>query len=388
MRNLFWLFLMIFSINAFAQSIEKTIFIVDAETNLPIEGATILIVKGKNIYQSNHEGRVDVTFKSPSNIQISHTSYVTSSIRFSILKENETTIKLKNNVNELEEIILTKQHPQKILKSLIDNSKAKLTVPARLKVYCREFFKLNGKYTYYNDGLMNFQLFDKNKNFNSNILVEQNRSFGLIDDDEISQDLLGYNLNNIMENYYNFKYLLPLLEPKAKKDYDFLIRSYSKNSNYYKLTAIPLETAKGLLDNFTIIYDPNKKIIIEVNSEISESVFARNEDKSMNNPKSIYKSIFNTIYKFDDSYYYLVSSKEEIGFNKTKKGKVKSIEVRNYFVTNNFSNKNYTYKETDVFKDKTLFNKHNSILTDYWHTSGLTPTEEEEKIIQSIEFRE
>ena len=40
--------------------------------------------------------------------------------------------------------------------------------------------------------------------------------------DENLEDVLGYNLNNIMENYYEFKYLNPLLEKSALKDYDFL----------------------------------------------------------------------------------------------------------------------------------------------------------------------
>lgn len=387
MKAAYVFFFLVFFLKVSSQTVEQTIILKDAETNMPIEDATVLILKTKQIYLSNADGRVEFSLKGASNIQISHTSYVAQTLRSSALKEKENVIFLKNNVNNLEEIIITKQHPQKILKTLVDNSKKNLTVPARLKVYCREFFKLNGKYSYYNDGLMNFQLFDKNKDFNSNILVEQNRSYGLMEED-VTNDLLGYNLNNIMENYYNFKYLNILLDPKAKKDFDFLIRSYSKNDNYYKLTATPLDDAKGLLDNFTIIYDHKKKIIIEVNSEISEATFAKNEEKSMNNPKSLYKSLFKTIYKNDGSNYYLVSSREEIGFNKIKKGQVKSIEVINYFLTNNFSNKNYSYKDSDVFKDKTLFNKHNSILTDYWNTSGLTPTEEEEAIIQSIEFKE
>jgi hypothetical protein len=42
------------------------------------------------------------------------------------------------------------------------------------------------------------------------------------------------------------------------------------------------------------------------------------------------------------------------------------------------------YKENEVFKDKTLYNKKNSILTNYWNNSGLTSTEEEEKIIEVI----
>ena len=369
----------------FAQSGEKSIILLDADTNLPIEDVTVYIIKTKQILLSNVEGKVTFTLSGTSNIQATHSSYIGVTVRSTALLKTDNIIYLKNNTKDLDEIIITKQHPQKILKSIVDNSIKKLTVPARLKVYSREFFKLNGTYSYYNDGLLNFQLYGRDKNFKSNILVEQNRSMGLINE-EISSDVLGYNLNNIMENYYNFKYLNPILEPKAKKEYDFLIKVYTANKNYYAITASPLENSKGLLDDFTIIYDPTRKLIIEINSVISPMTLARNKDKTSLGSRNVYKSFFKTIYRLDSENYYLVSSKEEIGFERVdKKNKTTDIEVRNYFVTTNFSNQNYTYKESEVFKDKTLFNKKDVILTDYWNVSGITATEEEQEIINKIE---
>lgn len=369
---------------SFSQEVEKTLVLKDAETQQPIEDATVLVVKTKQIVLSNSEGKVSFDLKGTSNIQITHTSYVSLTLRSSTLKEKINVVYLKNNINNLEEVIITKQHPQKILISLIENSKKALTVPARLKVYSREFFKLNGTYSYYNDGIMNFQLFDKTKKFNSNILVEQNRSVGLLDKN-ISEDLLGYNLNDIMENYYNFKYLNLLLEPKAKKDFEFLIKVYSANKELYSMTIVPTSTNKNLVDDYTVIYDPKKKIVVEISSVLAPSTMAKLEDKTTIGSKNIFKSNFKAMYRIEGSYYYLVSSKEEIGFDKIEKGGSKSIEVRNYFVTTNFSNQNYTYKESEVFKDKTLFNKQNVILSDFWNNSGMIATEEELEIINSIE---
>ncbi len=366
-----------------AQKVDKVIILKDAETNLPIEDVTVVLLKTKQLFLSNVEGKVSFDFNGNTNIQISHTSYITTTVRLSNLKDKETIIFLKNNVNDLEEIIITKQHPQKILLSLIENSKKKLTTPSRLKIYSREFFKINGEYSYYNDGLMNFQISQYSKKFNTDILVEQNRSFGLVDANA-TNDLLGYNLNDIMENYYNFKYLNPVLEPKAKKDYDFLIKGYSPNKDYYIMTIIPLDEAKGLLDDVNVIYDYKKKIIIEATTFLNPSTVSKSDEKTAVGSKNIYKSNFKNIYKFDGSFYYLVSSKEEIGFDLIEKKGKKNIEVRNYFVTTNFSNQNYSFKESDVFKDKTLFNKKNVILTDYWNVSGITATKEEEEIIDSI----
>lgn len=388
MKKVFVLLFLILISKTYSQNTEITITLKDEETKQNIEGASVFVVKGKQYHLSNSDGKVSFSVKGISNIQISHTGYNALTVRTSTLKETDNVVYLKAKLAVLEELVVTKQHPQKILASLIENSSNKLTIPARLKVYSREFFKLNGEYKNYNDGLMNFQLTGRPKKIETKILVEQNRSFGLeAMTDNVSDELLGYNLNNIMENYYNFKYLLLLLEPKAKKDFDFFINASATNDDYYTLKAIPFPNSKGLLDDFAITYDRKKKIIVEVSAIVSPMTIARVVDKTSSNAKNIYKSIFNAKYRIDGNDYYLSSSQEEIGFEQVKKGRASDIEVRSYLVTTNFSNQNFSFKETEVFKDKTLFNKKNEILTNYWHTSGLVPTDEEEEIIQNLEER-
>ena len=388
MKN--FLFLLIFTLfyssGVFSQNSEKSIVVKDEETNLPIEDATVYIVKTKQTLLSNSEGKITFFLSGSSNIQISHSSYVSVVVRSSALATTDNVIYLKNNVSNLDEVIISKQHPQSILKSLVENSIKKLTVPARLKVYAREFYKLDGNYTNYNDGLLNFQLDGKHKNFKNIILVEQNRSYGLVND-QISQDVLGYNLNNIMENYYNFKYLNRLLESNAKKEYDFTIKGYSTNADYNVILVFPLETAKELRDNYKIIYDYKKKIIIEVSSTLSPIILANVKEKTTVGAKNIYKSMFKNIYRIDNSNYYLVSSKEEIGFERVEKDKTTEIEVRNYLVTTNFSTNSFTYNDGDVFKDKTLYNKVNVILNPYWNTSGLTATDDELEIVNQLDAK-
>jgi hypothetical protein len=380
-------FFLIFSLYTFSQTGETIIVLKDADTEQPIEDATVFVAKTRQTLLSNAEGIVSFALNGISNIQITHSSYATVKIRSTTLKEKRNVVYLKNSITGLEEIVITRQHPQKILKGIVENSMKKLTIPARLKVYSREFFKLNGENYHYSDGLMNFQLFGSNKNFKTDILVEQNRSYGLLTG-EISSDVLGYNLNDIMQNYYNFKYLNPILDAKARKDYDFLIKSYPKNEDYYLMTITPTDNIKELRDDFTILYDRKRKLIIEVSSIVSPTTIANVKDKTAVGSRNIYKSLFKTIYRQENSNYYLISSHEEIGFERIEKNKKTDIEVKNYFVTTNFSNHNYTYKDSEVFKDKTLYNKKNTILTNYWDVSGLAATEEEQEIILKIEGRE
>jgi hypothetical protein len=381
---IFFSFIISFQLNAQNSEQMFAITVKDSETKKTIQDVTVLVLKTKQNALTNGEGNVSINLIGVSSIQFSHPLYNKQIIRSTVLKPGENTVLIKKTIGELDEIIISRKHPQKILKALIDNSSEKLTVPGRLKVYSREFFKLNGSYNFYNDGIINFQLSGKPKGYETKILVEQNRSLGVLDE-ETTADLLGYNLNNIMENYYDFKYLNPLMISSAKKDYDFLIRVYAPNKDYYIMTAIPNSENTNLLDDFSIVYDHKKKLIIEVNTIISPLSLANVDKTSIFSSKKIYKSIFKSIYRLDDNNdYYLLSSKEEIGFEKKTDKTVKEIEVRNYMFTSNFSTKTYSFKEDEVFKDKSLHNKKNLILSNFWETSGLNATAEEQEIINII----
>lgn len=384
MKHYCLLFIVHISLLGFSQNQIKTLLFLNADSKEPIEDVSVVVTRSKQLYVSNSEGSVTMELSGNSMIQISHSMHEAVVVRSNTLKEEQTIIYLKSSSTDLDEIIVTNQHPQKILKNIIQNSISKLTIPSRLKVYCREFFKIDGTYSNYNDGLMNFQLSGNPEKINTDILVEQNRSFGLVNEN-INEYLVGYNMNNIIQNYYNFKYLAVLLEPKAKKDFDFIVKSSSDNADYYRIVITPTQESKGLLDDFVIVYDKKKKIIMEVNTVLSPTTVAKADEKKSVGSQNIKKSIFKSMYKSDNTNYYLINSKEEIEFDKITKEKTITIGVRNYFVVSHFSNQKFSFKEGDVFRDKTLFNKKNVILSNYWNYSGLTATKEEQQIIEEIE---
>lgn len=377
-------------LNVFSQNDKMTIVLKDAQSNLPIVDVRIFIVITKQSLLSNAEGTVTFILKEKSEIEISHPDYASVSVKSSSLKSDENVVFLKKNIVNLEEIIITKQHPQKILKNLIKNSIHSFTMNAWLKVYVREFCKIDGMYSYFNDGLLNFQVLGKNKDFKNDILVEQNRSFGLTIPG-IGPDALGYDLNDIMANYHDFKYLKPVLESSAQNKYVFSIKGDSKNDDLYVMTISPSEKIKGLQDDFSIIYDWKNKLIMEIASHVSAETLDKIKEKPKAGSRNVYKSFVKMIYRFDGSNYYLLSSKEEIGFeqiDKKYKDLKTNVEVINYFITTNFSQEDFVYDQKQVFRGKTLYNKKNVVYTDYWNVSGLTTTQEEEEIIESIGFRE
>jgi len=385
MKRLLFLFIVFFSVSSIAQNTEYSIIVKDIETQLPIENAMVVILKTKQVLLSNDDGKVTFMLNGASNVQVSEMNYENLTLRWATLKEDQFVVYLKNKNNKLDEIVLSKENPQKILQRVVSNSIQKLTTPYRLKVYVREFFMLDNKYSYYNDGLVNFQ-FSGNKKSPTTLLVEQNRSYGLLETD-VSADLRGYNLNNIMENYSNFNYFQTVLDSKAKKEYDFIIKGHPNNKDYYIMNITALDKTKKDADSFEVIYDPVKKLIVEFSCVFTPGNSDKIEEKPVIGSKKITRSFVKVDYRLDGSDYYLLSSNEEIAYDLTLKDQVKNIQVRNNFITTGFNKQKFTYNECDVFKEKTLFNKQNKILTNYWDISGFTATDEEKAIIASLDFK-
>ena len=386
MKRLILLLIVFLNSGVFAQNTEYSIIVKDIETQLPIENAMVVILKTKQVLLSNEDGKVTFVLTGASNVQVSEMNYENLTLRWATLKEDQFVVYLKNKDNALDEIVLSKENPQKILQKVVSNSVQKLTMPYRLKVYVREFFMLDNKYSYYNDGLVNFQFSGKHKKVTTTLLVEQNRSYGLVEAD-VSTDLRGYNLNNIMENYSNLNYFKSVLDSKTQKEYDFIIKGHPSNKAYYVMNITPLDKTKNDKDSFEVVYDPEKKIIIEFSCFLTPGKPDEIVEKPAIGSKKITRSFVKVNYRLDGPDYYLLSSNEEIAYNLVLKDQIKNIQVRNSFITTNFNKQNFTYNESDVFKEKTLFNKENKILTNYWDISGFVATDEEKAIVSSLEFK-
>ncbi|MEW5675235.1 carboxypeptidase-like regulatory domain-containing protein [Flavobacterium enshiense] len=386
MKKLLFILILFSFGSVFSQNVEITVFLKDYETGTPIEGASITVLSTNQGLVSNEEGVFKLVLEKPSKIEISHTSYKTLTVNSASLKLKENIIFLESSNKTLEEIIITKNHPQEILKKLVRNSTEKLSVPINLKIYIREFFKNNDKYTSFNDGLLNFYIQGSPKSIKSDILVEQNRFYGLTDD-VVYEKVLGYNLNDLINNYYEFKYLEKVVEAYSKKKYEYEIKTFPGNEDYYVMNIRPVPGIEEYLPDYFIVYDYKKNMIMEINSSV---LTERYEFKGVTDflviKGRVFTSVFSASYKFDGKNYYLSGSKEEIGFIATNKQKEEErIEVKNTFVVTNYSNKPVPYDKEDVYKDKSLFNRRNTILTNYWEfDSGLTPTDEEKKIIESL----
>ena len=368
---------------AVAQNLDIVIIVKDFETDLPIDEVTITAIKTKQGFLTNAEGKAILHLTKPSDLEFVHSSYRTYIVKFSTLNKKENIVYLEPVTQQLEEVILTREHPQEILKQLVEKSKNQLTIPINLKIYLREFYKKNDKMVYFNDGLLNFQVLGNVKNVKSDILVEQNRAVGLLDED-IDANLLGYDLNNIIENYYQFKYLDEVLTNRAKKNYDFQVKTYLPNDAYLRIRIMPLDEAKGILSEFNVVYDTEKRLIMEITSVVTPSRLDELKAAFMTSSK-VFKLEFRNVFRMEDGIYYLANSKEVIGFEKKFKKENRRIEVRNHMVVTNFDKKLFQYDSHNIFKDKSLINKKTMVFSNYWdNDSGLLATAEEKAVIDYL----
>jgi hypothetical protein len=391
MRNLYFLGLIFCSVLSFSQTKEVVLVFKDKTSGALIENVIVAILRTDENFQSNKEGVVKFNLNKPSRINIKHNEYKEISISSVTLKELETVIFLENISQDIEDVVITNRQSFNILKTLINKSMKQLTAPINLKIYSREFFKYNNEYTSYSDGLVNFCLKEKPDKFAADILVEQNRTYNLINNEKIIKKTLSYNMYDIIQNYYDFKYIVNLAESKAKKKFDFEIKTVKGKADFYQMLIVPKPEIEEFLPTVTVIYDYRKNIILELEYFVEPSRFEYSDVSNLKVVKGkVFNSIFKALYILDGDDYFLASTKEEIGLMvKDKKDVENKVEIANYLITTQHSRKFVPYEKEDVFKEKSLINKKNSIITEYWETnSGLLLTSEEKKIVDNLQLKD
>lgn len=391
MKKLFFFGLILFSVLSFSQTKEMILVFKDKTSGALIENVVVAILRTDENFQSNKEGVVKFNLNKSSRINIKHTEYKEVSISSVTLKELETVIFLENISQDIEDVVITNRQSFNILKTLINKSMKQLTAPINLKIYSREFFKYNNEFTSYSDGLVNFCLKEKPDKFAADILVEQNRTYNLINNEKIIKKTLSYNMYDIIQNYYDFKYIVNLAESKAKKKFDFEIKTVKGKADLYQMLIVPKPEIEEFLPTVTVIYDYRKNIILELEYFVEPSRFEYSDVSNLKVVKGkVFNSIFKALYILDGDDYFLASTKEEIGLMvKDKKDVENKVEIANYLITTQHSRKFVPYEKEDVFKEKSLINKKNSIITEYWETnSGLLLTSEEKKIVDNLQLKD
>ncbi|MFP9113674.1 carboxypeptidase-like regulatory domain-containing protein [Flavobacterium sp. RHBU_3] len=365
----------------------------DISTNQPIELATIS-ADGTNIVTvSNSEGTFRITVpQSVTQVTISHLSYRD----YTIKKEQfgQEDIFLEPSGIELEEVVVSNLTPQQMLKQVVDKTKKRLEKSLLLNTYYREFIKVDGTYTKFSDGLLDFNV--KNKSGKADVYVKQSRAVRLADaksntpeSTEAIDALTMFEVDESIADGYNLKMAKRIL---ASPVYTFEIKTRTGNDgksiNIVKI--IPNPDYEGLLYEGTIIYDTATELILDVDVKTAEShkKYAKEINIKLFSLKfTVYDHQKKTSFKLDGDKYIMTYNRHLFDVKITFRDDIDNTFL---FMSDNlvmdYKEGEFDFDRSKRFKEKSLFKAGTNYTEEFWKTANAIPlTTEEESVIKNLE---
>lgn len=392
MKKSISLALFLFTVFSFAQTKTITGIIKDKETKLPIESVSISVENSSIGTISNEEGKFRITLPTPnSKIFFSHVYYNPISIVASN-DSDEVEVFLDVQIFELEEVVVNKFPGKVLLKMAVDASKAKLEKALLLNTYYREFINVDGKFTSFSDGLVDYYV--KRKSGASDLQVKQSRVFDLKDAsaDERQQAIMSVNLNNIqdaIEYGYNFKGINSILK---SEDYDFYAQT-KKMADGSSIDIVSIEPKEGIEEEMiftgTVVFDSKTKLILDVDLAFSPEHKKFNELHNLLIAKiKINNYARKAKYKMDDGdkyvlVYYQSSANVYIKFgNKINN----TFESTCDLTVLNYKEGEFKLDKENKFKGTSLFMNGNKYTEEFWKKYDvILLSDKEEKLLKTLQ---
>lgn len=391
MKYIFATLLLFISFSTFAQQTDIKAVLKDANTKEPIIGASISIKNLSIGTITNDEGVFQLTFPKSEQIIISCLGYKTLTLNTDAFLNETKTIFMEQNIEILEEVVISKTPLYQILEEIIAISKARFNKPIVLNTYYREFVKSNGKYVRFSDGLLDYHISGDTKKTKSELIIKQNRSvlLPILEDEEDVFDL--GSILDIQKSYgYSFGSLSGyILEDKQYQDYELGLKS-KKNKDGKELLVLTiepkLEIEKALFKG-KITYDPDTKLIYEY--DISYSPTHAKYVKEINlliARVSLSDIKLKATYKMVNNNYLISNTNKYVKFKIwTKKHTIVS-ESKSDLIVTDFSKEDLTYNKKEVYTKKYLYKKPSQYIDKFWQkNNAIVLTKEEEKIIADLE---
>ena len=391
MKQLCAICLLLFSYNVISQTVNIRGLLKDAVSNEPIIAASIGIKNSAMGTISNDEGVFQLTAPKEGVVLISCLGYKLMSVPVADFKEETQTIRLEQSEEVLEEVMVTKIPLQQILLDIVAASKARFNKPIVLHTYYREFVKLDGKYKKFSDGLLDYHASGGTKKTKSDLIVKQNRSFSLElpteDDDQLGATL---NVQRGILTSYTFQFLeQEVINKKDFENYEFTLKS-RKNKDGKELYVIiiePKQEVEKSLYEGSFVYDPETKLIYDVDMHFAESHKQYPRVISFLGMHASPLDIkFRAVYKMVNNNYVLSHNNRYVRYKVWTKKYQEYTESRSDLIVTDFEKDDLTYDKKEVYKKKYLYDKPTKYIGKFWQkNNAIVLTEEEEKVIASLE---
>lgn len=385
MKLIAYLFLL-FPILSFAQTITYSGVVRDKSTGKPIEHVSISVYDSNVATLTNSEGRFRITVPtSAKKINFNHLSYDRLDYVLSEQTEN-ITIYLNDSSFELEEMVLYNRPIKDVIKEVIDNSKAKFSKDVKLNTYYREMMNINGKVYSYADGMLNYYF--KNK-ATSNVIVEQSRALVFNDDfknyEQAPIKFYLLDLQTIITSAFKFERIWNIVK---NKNYDLYVTG-KKAVDGRELKILYFEPSDSNTENYykgTLIFDDEKKLVLEINIELSPKHLKNLKEESrivykVKFTDISFKQIFNDV---NDRYFLAYDTRRiegdvKIGEHRFSVGGIHELISVNSSITNEKPDPNKIYFE------KTLDVLGKNFKTKFWENQNvILLNSKEEEMLRKI----
>jgi hypothetical protein len=363
----------------------------DVNTQEPVEAATISADGSNSMTISNVEGHFRIILPEGSkSITISHLSYKTYTTQVNP-QGKDLEVFLEPSGIELEEVVVANKPVNEILGDIVDNSKKHLEKALLLNTYFREFVKVNNSYTKFADGLLDYYV--KRKSGASDLYVKQSRSFRLKevgtegDNKQLIDALYLFDVRDAITYSYGFKSITRLLSDK-NYDYQLKMRKDKEGRSVEIITVIPKPGITEMMLTATVVYDPVKKLILDMDIKYSEEHKKYSKERNLIIFKfTLLDAARKTSFKIDGDKYILTYNKTHANFHVKMKNRLDdTFEFLSDNVVMDYKEGEFELDKSKRYKEKSLFAAGTNFTTEYWKTSNaLLLTDAEEKIIKSFE---
>jgi len=391
MKIFFAPFLLFFCFSTFAQQIDIRGILKDVTTKESIISASVGIKNSAVGTITNEEGVFQLTVSNTAEIIISCLGYKSLILNVSDFADESKVVFMEPNVEDLEEVIVSKTPIHQILEEIIVVSQARFDKPIVLNTYYREFVKANGKHIRFSDGLLDYHISGNSQKTKSDLIVKQNRSVLLpISKDEEDVFELGSVLD-IQKSYgYSFGAISEyIIDDRKYEDYDFALKSKKTEdgTSLLIITIDPKTDIEKALFKGTIAYDPQTKLIYDYDLFYAPSHIKYAKEINLLIARlSLLDIKLKASYKMLNDIYVVSSTNRYIKFKVwTKKHNVLS-ESKSDLIVTDFKKDDLTYNKKEVYDKKYLFKKTSQYNDKFWQkNNALVLTAEEEKIIDDLE---
>lgn len=392
MKHSYLLLFVLLNFAAFGQTVAIRGLLKDKGNNEPVVGASIAVKGGTIGTIANEEGMFQLTVDKDAVIAISCIGYKSASVAAADFTDKSFVVLLEQDEQKLDEVIVSKTPLNEMLEHLVATSSARFNKPILLHTYYREFAKLNGKYTKFSDGLLDYHISGTTKDLKSDLIVKQSRAARIYkdEDDELDFDPLANVQRGISGNYEFASIQRVLLHKKNYKDYDMMLKS-RKDKNGKELYAITFEPRADVQKSLyqgSILYDPETNLILDVDIYLAPSHMQYK--KTINilivkiclldaRIRSTYRIVNNNYTLSYTTYSTSIKIWNKKRFNETLDSKIDLLVT-------DFSKDDLSYDKKSVYKEKGLYARGNKYTSKFWQeNNAIVLTAEEENIIKSLE---